>query len=157
MDKSWFSGWMLNFGGWVRGIRFATDSCANVIIFFSKWEMSWKKIENFSGPGVYAYCYDDAMGLLQCSADSYYQLEFFCFLADVKRFQHPDLRNFQTWNTFIFGNQKNITRKGTALWKEHLTDISGRPSFQKAPGNCWHCYGGKHTPREGNLGGLWTS
>eukprot|EP00434_Breviolum_minutum_P001762 symbB.v1.2.001559.t1/scaffold70.1/size352959/9 len=29
-------------------------------------------------PGVYAYCYDDAMGLLQCSADSYYQLEFFC-------------------------------------------------------------------------------
>ncbi|CAE7236240.1 unnamed protein product, partial [Symbiodinium sp. CCMP2456] len=29
-------------------------------------------------PGVYAYCYDDAMGLLQCSADSNYQLEFFC-------------------------------------------------------------------------------
>ena len=32
-----------------------------------------------AGPGVYAYCYDDAMGLLQCSADSYYQLEFFCY------------------------------------------------------------------------------
>ncbi|OLQ03185.1 hypothetical protein AK812_SmicGene13897 [Symbiodinium microadriaticum] len=29
-------------------------------------------------PGVYAYCYDDAMGLLQCSADSSYQVEFFC-------------------------------------------------------------------------------
>lgn len=29
-------------------------------------------------PGVYAYCYDDAMGLLQCSPDSYYSLEFFC-------------------------------------------------------------------------------
>ncbi|CAJ1393448.1 unnamed protein product [Effrenium voratum] len=29
-------------------------------------------------PGVYAYCYDDAMGLLQCSADSSYELEFFC-------------------------------------------------------------------------------
>eukprot|EP00439_Symbiodinium_sp_Y106_P070486 s3201_g12.t1 len=29
-------------------------------------------------PGVYAYCYDDAMGLLQCSADSNYELEFFC-------------------------------------------------------------------------------
>eukprot|EP00438_Fugacium_kawagutii_P014650 Skav218867 [mRNA] locus=scaffold2417:278959:286017:+ [translate_table: standard] len=29
-------------------------------------------------PGVYAFCYDDAMGLLQCSADSNYQLEFFC-------------------------------------------------------------------------------
>ncbi|CAE7472744.1 unnamed protein product [Symbiodinium natans] len=29
-------------------------------------------------PGVYAYCYDDEMGLLQCSADSNYELEFFC-------------------------------------------------------------------------------
>lgn len=156
MDKSWFSGWMLNFGGWVRGIRFATDSCANVIIFFSRWEMSWKKIENFSGPGVYAYCYDDAMGLLQCSADSYYQLEFFCFLADVKRFQHPDLRNLKH-ETPSFLEIKR--RKGTALWKEHLTDISGRPSFQKAPGNCTMVWWQKYTPGGvQNLGSWkWTS
>ena len=33
---------------------------------------------SYPGPGVYAYCYDDAMGLLQCSADSNYELEFFC-------------------------------------------------------------------------------
>lgn len=32
-------------------------------------------------PGVYAYSYDDAMGLLRCKADTRYELTFFCPLA----------------------------------------------------------------------------